>query len=307
MILMTFLFILGFVFLVKGADYLIDGSTVLAKRFHVSNIVIGLTIVSIGTSAPELVVNIISGIKGYGEIALGNIFGSNIANIILVLGIGAMMRTLVVHYKKVRVDLLVLLGAIGALFLAAMNCHQIIWQEGLLLLLFFIAYLFFTFKQRKEIYKEKIHARQLWLATIMFFIGILMLYFGGRWVVEGVVVYAKIFSISQGLIALTVVALGTSLPELAVTIISIMKNNYEIAVGNAIGSNIFNILWVIGFGSLLAPINFDPKFYLEFVILLATTLLLLIFLKWRGKLTRGQGVLFLIAYFSYLVYIFYRN
>lgn len=307
MLVPTLLFVLGFVFLVKGADLLIDGATVIAKRFSIPNIVIGLTIVSIGTSAPELVVNIISGVKGYSEIALGNIFGSNIANILLVLGIGALLRPLVIHYKKIRFDLLVSALAVLAMLFFAYTDYRIVLWEGLCLLILFILYLYITFKRRKEIYEEDIHPMKIWAAAASLLAGIIMLYLGGKWVVDGVVFIADQIFLSKTFIALTVVALGTSLPELTVTIISIKRNNYELAIGNAIGSNIFNILWVIGFGSMLAPITFYQKFYVEICFLLTMTLVLFIFIKYKEKIARWQGALFLLSYITYITYIFFRN
>ncbi|MBU0581010.1 MAG: calcium/sodium antiporter [Candidatus Margulisbacteria bacterium] len=307
MIITALLFILGFVFLVKGADFLIEGATVLARKFSIPNIVIGLTIVSIGTSAPELVVNIISGMGGHSEIAFGNIFGSNIANILLVLGIGALIRPLLIEYKKVRMDILISALAIGVLLFFVFNDFKLARLEGGVLLLLFCGYIFLSFKARKEVYAEEFHLPKIWGAIILFILGIIMLYLGGKWVVDGVVIFAKHLFFSKEFIALTVVALGTSLPELTVTIISIMKNNYEVAIGNAVGSNIFNILWILGFGATLSPLIFYAKFYFEIIILIATTLLLFFFLKRKNIITRWQGGIFLVSYFAYVVYIFYRN
>ncbi|MFC1517862.1 calcium/sodium antiporter [Candidatus Margulisiibacteriota bacterium] len=307
MIAAILIFILGFVFLVKGADYLIDGATVLAHRFNIPNIVIGLTIVSIGTSAPELVVNIISGLKGHSEIALGNVFGSNIANILLVLGIGVMLRTLQLNYKHIRSDLFFLLASTLLLVRFVFDDQVIAWYEGSIFLVMFIIYLFYSFKIRKDVFTEEEHKIKPFTAIGLFLLGMIMLFLGGRWVVQGVVVFSHMLMLSQALIALTAVALGTSLPELTVTIISIMRNKYEIAIGNAVGSNIFNILWVLGFGAILRPLIFLPKFYLEISLLFISTILLLIFLKWREKITRMQGIIFLGTYFLYLIFIFYRN
>jgi cation:H+ antiporter len=306
MFLISLLFVIGFVSLVKGADYLIEGACALAKRVHIPNVVIGLTIVSIGTSAPELVVNIISSLKGESSIALGNVFGSNIANILLVLGIGALLKTIKLDYAKIRFDLL--FSALGyLLFLFFIYNGTLARLEGSALLLFFTVYLFLTFKNRKEKPEDMIHELTVLRSVIFFISGMIMLYLGGKWVIDGVVYFAGYFNVSSSLLALTIVALGTSLPELTVTIIAISKNKFDIAVGNAIGSNIFNLLLVLGTSSLISPLKFDPIFFFELFTITTATAFLFIFIRMKHKLNSYQGIFFLITYITYLAFIFARH
>ena len=258
-----FLFFIGFVFLIKGADLLVDGAGSLAKRLGVSDLIIGLTIVSFGTSAPELTVNIIASLKGASDVGIGNIIGSNIANILLILGVAAMIYPLKIKreltWKEIPLNFL----AVFVLFLLANDVlldgepFSILSRiDGLVLMSFFAIFLYYTaqlaFTEKTGI--EKGPSRPLWLSLVMVLVGAIGLAYGGQWVVDGATTIARLLGLSESFIGLTIVAIGTSLPELATSAIAAYKHNTDIAVGNVVGSNIFNIFWVLGLSAVIRPL-----------------------------------------------------
>lgn len=313
------LFIIGIFLLIKGADYLVAGSSSLAKRLGVPSLVIGLTIVAFGTSMPELVVNVIAAIKGSGDIAFGNVIGSNIANILLILGITAIIIPLSFQrstfYKEIPFSFLatlIVLIFVNTQFLDGLNLTKIFRFEGLILLSFFAIFLYYVAslskKKNSEFSEEKIKDRSLFLIIVMILGGLVALYFGGKWVVNGAVALATLFGLSEYFISLTIVAVGTSLPELVTSIVAALKKNADIAVGNIIGSNIFNIFWILGLSSLITPITIPQNAIFDVLILLITTLVLafFVFVDKRYKLTRWEGIIMVLMYIAYVIYLIIR-
>ncbi len=311
------LFIIGFFILIKGASLLVDGSASIAKRFKISNIVIGLTIVAFGTSTPEFIVNIFASAKGNTEIAIGNILGSNIANILLILGISAIIYPLAT--KKNTVWKEIPLGLLAAILLGVlvndMRIDNGVFSgltriDGMVLLAFFIVFLYYTFGIAKVVEENTIEGDDIkelsYLKSIIFIIGgLLGLVFGGKWIVDGAVKIAELFHVSQSLIGLTVVAIGTSLPELATSVIAAYKKQTDIAIGNVVGSNIFNIFWVLGFSALIRPLPFSKNNDLDIImtIFASALLFLLMFFGKRYIIERWQGILMVTIYIAYLIYL----
>lgn len=309
--------IVGFVFVIKGADLLVEGAGTLAKKLSVSDLVIGLTVVAFGTSLPELAVNIFASINGNTDIAIGNILGSNIANILLILGISGMIYPLVVTkgtvWKEIPLSLLaaVLLGILANdIFIDRAEKSTLSRIDGLVLLSFFIIFLYYSFSISKRIegqetlLPEKKHSiKQI---SYMILTGLLALVFGGKFVVDGAVELATALAISQSAIGLTIVAVGTSLPELATSAVAAYKKNSEIALGNVVGSNIFNIFFILGISSLINPLGFGAKSNLDIGILILSNIILFIFMFTgkRHKLDRWEAGLFLVIYAVYICSIF---
>ncbi len=313
-----FLFLIGFVFLIKGADLLVDGSSTIAKRFGVSDLIIGLTIVSFGTSAPELMVNILAALRGAGDIAVGSIVGSNISNIFLILGVSAMIMPLAVKRQTTWKEIPLNLLAAVVLFLVAndvlidgSDASILTRIDGFVMICFFLVFIYYTFhlarSEKNDI--EKAPKRALWLSLVMTLIGIVGLALGGKWVVDSAQTIATSLGLSEALIGLTVVALGTSLPELATSAVAAYKGNTDIAVGNVVGSNIFNIFWVLGLSSVIRPIEFSDKINADILIYVVATILLFLFSFTGGhhKITRKEGFQFLIAYVAYMVFLVLRG
>ncbi|MDZ7613232.1 MAG: calcium/sodium antiporter [Flavobacteriaceae bacterium] len=255
------LFVVGFVILIKGADLLVDGAASVAKKFNISSIVIGLTIVAFGTSAPEFVVNIFASAKGNSEIAIGNILGSNLANIFLILGVAAVITPIVAKentaWKEIPLSLLaaIILGVLANdAFIDGGTFSGLTRIDGIVLFAFFIIFMHYTFGISEVTGdEENIDIKLLSNAKAALFIllGLAGLIVGGKWIVDGAVNIAEMFGLSQSLIGLTVVAVGTSLPELATSAIAAFKKQSDIAIGNVIGSNIFNTFWILGASAVI--------------------------------------------------------
>ena len=316
------LFVIGIILLLKGADYLVDGASALAKKLRVPTLVIGLTIVAFGTSMPELVVNIIAALKGSGDIAFGNIVGSNIFNILLILGVASVMRNLKVQHsttwKEIPFSLLavvVLFVFAGKLFLDKLNIHSILRVEGIILVLFFIIFLYYVFelarRNKNKLEDNKLEIKKLshWKIWLYILGGLVALYFGGKWTVDGAVSLARLIGISEYLISLTIVAGGTSLPELVTSVIAARKGDADLAIGNIVGSNIFNIFWILGVSAIITPIILPAFAIADLVVLLGTTLLLFLFMfiGKKHELERWQGVIFILLYVAYVYYLIIRG
>ncbi len=315
------LFVIGIILLLKGADYLVGGSSSLAKKFGIPTLVIGLTIVAFGTSMPELVVNVIAALKGNSAIAFGNIVGSNIANILLILGITAIIVPIKVQHsttwKEIPFSLLaatVMLILSSAFYLDNITKNILSKSDGLILLMFFAIFLYYIFgltrKGKDEPKNKDIQIEKLSTLKISVYIigGLIALYFGGNWTVEGAIAIARLFGMSEYFISLTIIAIGTSLPELVTSIIATKKGDPDLAVGNAIGSNIFNIFWVLGISTLITPILI-PKFaIIDLGVLLLANIGLFIFMfsGVKYKLDRWEGVLFVLMYVAYIIYLIIR-
>jgi len=317
-----FLFVVGFVVLIKGADLLVEGASAIGKRFRISDIVIGLTIVSFGTSLPELLVNLVASFGGNSQLALGNIFGSNVANILLILGISAIICPLPItrntYFSEIPFSLVATL-LVG--FLANANLFQEHLQlglalsrfDGFLLLFFFslfLGYVYIVSKQKSSVHEiEVVVEMPMKRSVIYILIGIVGLYFGGGWVVEGAVVMATEFGLSESLVGLTIVAIGTSLPELVTSIVAALKKNTDIAVGNAIGSNVFNLLWILGLSAVIKPLDFHVINNVDILMVIASSTLLILAVAIGKKpiISRWEGGYFVIAYIIYIVFLINRG
>lgn len=312
--------ILGFILLIKGADLLVSGASSIARRYGVSNIVIGLTIVAFGTSLPELVINLVSGSTGNSEIAIGNVLGSNIANVLLILGVSAMICPLVVHKNTVWKELpLSVLASIVLLVLVndawfGYNFNELSSGDGVILLTFFVIFLYYTFglakKGKTDVINtdEDIKEMVIWKAILFIIIGIAGLALGGNWTVESAVDIATEIGLSEAVIGLTIVAIGTSLPELATSAIAATKKQTDIAIGNVVGSNIFNIFWILGLSSVVSPIPFNTKSNIDLLLVVLSSGLLFsfLFIGKKHHLQKWQGLMFVVIYVSYLAVLVMR-
>jgi cation:H+ antiporter len=313
--LVYFLFAVGFVLLIKGADWLIEGAADIARKFRIPEIVIGLTVVAFGTSAPELAVNIIASVKGNNGLAIGNIVGSNIANILLILGLSAMIREL--RVKSATVWREIPFSLFAALILGYMvndsmsgnsNVDIVSRADGLVLIALFGLFLFYTIRLGKNNLTDEVpdsDARPMWKSIGMLLVGLAGLVLGGQWIVEGAVSLARLFGYSESFIGFTIVAVGTSLPELATGVVAVRKGNTDLAIGNVIGSNIFNIFWVLGLSATISPMDFNPEdnFSIFTNIACSAVLFGLLFIGKRHALEKWQGGLLLLAYMAYISYL----
>jgi cation:H+ antiporter len=321
----------GLGILVKGADWLVDGASSLAKRLGISDLAIGLTVVAFGTSMPELVVNITSSFSGATEIAIGNIIGSNTANILLILGVSSMMTSISVQTSTVwkeipfalLASLVVCIMANDALFDGA-SSSVITRSEGIVLIAFFAIFLWYISGMAKTetgAVGETVHVRGVYTSCGSVLAGLALLIGGGKLTVSGAVIVAQAIGVSESLIGLTIVAVGTSLPELATSVVAARKGNADIAVGNIVGSNIFNIFWILGVSAVIAPLHFAPGMNVDLLVTVAATVLLffvahsghlhhrLLFWRQRGyhALRRLDGAIMLIAYIAYVASLVWRG
>ena len=313
MIVPILLVIIGFVCLIFGANWLVDGASALAKKYKVSDLAIGLTIVAFGTSAPELVVNIIGSMNGYSDIVLGNIVGSNNFNLFFILGISGLILPITVQsstaWKEIPISLLV--AIILLFFINDFNFSEPSYLsrlDSLIILMMFVLFLYYVFRQMKN--DPNIQAGFTQKSTLkiwgLILIGLSGLVVGGQFVVVNSVKIANSLGVSEKIIGLTIVAAGTSLPELVTSIVAATKRNSDIAIGNVIGSNIFNILFILSISGLIMPIEYNPKFNLDLYILIGGTIFLLTAMLTgkRKRLDRWEaGILlgFYILYTTYLV------
>lgn len=311
------LFIIGFGFLIKGADLLVDGASSIAKRFNISNLVIGLTIVAFGTSAPEFIVNIFASLKGNSDIAIGNILGSNIANILLILGVSAIIYPITAKkntvLKEIPLSLLaaVALGVVANdVLLDGGSFSAITRTDGLILLLFFIIFLYYTFGIAKTAVDEDLGDQEIklmknWQAVLFIVLGLIGLTLGGQWIVNGAIKIASNLGVSQSLIGLTIVAIGTSLPELATSAMAACKKQSDIAIGNVVGSNIFNIFWILGASAIIHPLPFNISANRDIAMTILASLLLfsIMFIGKKRVIERWQGAVMLSLYLGYLVFL----
>lgn len=306
----------GFVLLVKGADWLISGASALGKKFNIPDLAIGLTIVAFGTSAPELVVNALAAFADKPFLVFGNVIGSNNINLFVILGITGLITPLAVKSSTAWREIPISFGAIVVLFLLAndFSRENLSWLsriDGLLLMALFAGFLFYVYKQLKtdEIVAE-IQVKHLSNMKIMLLIlvGIGGLIGGGKMVMTGAVEIARILGVSEKIIGLTIVALGTSLPELTTSVVAALRKNIDIAVGNIIGSNVFNIFLILSVSSLIRPISYDASFNTDLYLLAGGTFFLFIamFTGGRKKLDRWEALILLLAYVVY-TYFLIRN
>lgn len=308
MLLNSIFLVAGLVILVYGANFLVDGGAALARRLNISNIVIGLTVVAFGTSTPELVVNIVSSIEGSSALAIGNVLGSNIFNILAILGITALFVPLGIKKTTTWVEIpLVVLSSIFILLIADNSQGNLITRvEGFALLCFFAVFITYTLilSKRKNVITEEITIKPFSAgkSTLFILLGLAGLIGGGRLLVTGAVSIAEGIGISERIIGLTIVSIGTSLPELATSIIAARKGNADIAIGNVVGSNIFNSFLILGTSAVIHPLQSGPDGMMDLIVNSFASILLFLFI-FTGKgrqINRWEGMIFLILYIGYL-------
>ncbi len=314
------LLILGLVILLVGGDIFVKGAASIAKRFGISPIVIGLTIVAFGTSAPELVINLFSAAQGASDIAFGNVLGSNISNILLVLGVASIIRPLAVKkgttWKEIPFSALI----IFVLFLLTNdvmfgnNGQNILTRgDGLVLMSYFLIFMYYTYGLTKvEGEKDDVETYKFSTSSVFILGGIICLTLGGKLMVDNAIILAKIAGLSELLIGLTITAVGTSLPELVISAIAAYKGHVDIAIGNVVGSNIFNVLWVLGLTPVVSPMTVTGEINTDIFIAGIASVLLFIFMFTGGKrrhyeLRRWQGILFILLYIAYTTFIVVRG
>jgi len=312
MVISILLIVAGFLGLIFGANWLVDGASALAKKYHIPDLVIGLTIVAFGTSAPELVVNSVASFDGLSDIVLANVIGSNNFNLFLILGIAGLIYPITVQsstaWREIPISLIITIALFGLAtdFFIRQNA-EISRFDGIILLLSFVFFLYYIFKQMKmekiEVvpYIQKSNTKILSLMAI----GFSGLIIGGKLVVDNSIGIATDLGISQKIIGLTIIAAGTSLPELITSIIAALKKNSDIAIGNVIGSNIFNILLILGISSLINPIEYNQIFNQDFIILIGGTVFLIIAMVTgkRKKIDRWEALLLVGFYLIYTTYL----
>ena len=311
------LFVAGFVLLLGGAHYLVVGSASLAQRLGVSQLVIGLTVVALGTSAPELAVSVLSSIRDANDLALGNIIGSNIANTLMIIGAAALMMPLALQRATRNVEIPM---CIGVSVLLAFLCndrlflgadHSVLGRiDGLVLVAAFGAFCWYIYRASLVPFaEEEIRPLRPLTAILMVLGGILGLGLGGHWLVEGAVATALALGVSEALIGLTIVSVGTSLPELATSVVAARKSSADMAIGNVIGSNLINVLWILGLASLIDPIDFNETLNADLAFLFCVSVILaLIALRSRySRISRPAGGLLLALYAGYLVFLVWRE
>lgn len=306
---MMYLFlIIGFILLIKGADYFVEGSSSIAKLLKVPSVVIGLTIVAFGTSAPEVAVSVTAGVSGNSEMALSNVLGSNLFNLLMVVGICAIFRPFSVDKSILKRDYPICILATILLFLFAYDLN-IARIEGFILLIIFFLYLYLVIKsvwKNRNTHQEE-RSKISPIVSILYIIGgLIAIVLGGDLVVDNASSIAKTFGLSQTLIGLTIVAIGTSLPELVTSIVAAKKGESGLALGNVIGSNLFNILFILGLSSVLTPIIVTAQVIIDIILLIVGTILVFLCCKLDGKVTRLEGILCVIAYFAYMILIIIR-
>lgn len=313
-------FVIGFIVLIKGAGFLVEGSTSIARNLKISYLVIGLTVVAFGTSSPELFVNIIASVKGNPAIAIGNVIGSNIANIFLILGVSSIIFPLSLPkgtvWKEIPLSLLagLLLGVlINDQLINKSRISALTRIDGLVFISLFIIFIYYSFSIAKNIegMSEHIPTKQYGLikSSLLVITGFVGLGLGAKWIVDGAIHIALTMGISQSLVGLTLVAVSTSLPELATSVVAACKRHTEIAVGNVVGSNIFNIFFVLGISSIVKPLPIQAKNNVDISVLILANLLLFVtmFTGKKHLLDRWEGILFIILYVSYIAFIIVRG
>jgi len=297
--------VVGFVMLIKGADWFVDGAAGIAARFGIPQLVIGLTIVAMGTSAPEAAVSINAALADNAGITIGNVLGSNIMNILVILGTTAVITAIAVQKSTVQYELPFMLIITGVLMWMGFTGGEIVLWEGVLLWALFLVYMAYLFVMAKNGKSDTENAspKPLWQQILMLIIGMLLIVFGSDFTVDSASAIAVVLGMDDRLIGLTIVAFGTSLPELVTSVTAAKKGNADIAIGNVVGSNIFNILFVVGTTALITPVAFKIGFLIDSVVAILAGVLLWVGVFKNMKLKRPVGVVMLLGYAVYFVYL----
>lgn len=315
MILTILLLLTGFVVLIKGADFLVNGASSIAKKMGISSIAIGLTVVAFGTSTPELIVSLLSAMDGKVDASFGNVIGSNNFNLMFILGISGIIYPLIVQRNTVKYEIPISIIALMVLYLLVndvllwqANSNRLSRTDSLILLIFFILFMLYIYRTMKldTEYEEtsvKIYATPV--AVLLTIIGLAMLVAGGKLVVDNAVAIARHFGLSEKIIGLTILAAGTSLPELATSAVAAYKKNTDIAIGNVIGSNIFNIFFILGVTGIIQPMNFNTALNFDMYVLGISSLVLMIFMFTLNtrKLDRWEALILLSGYMVYTIFL----
>jgi cation:H+ antiporter len=320
--LWTIVFLLvGFIVLIKGADFLVNGSSSLAKKMNVSNLAIGLTVVAFGTSTPELIVSTLAALDGKNDASFGNVIGSNNFNLMFILGIAGLIYPLTVQRSTVKYE--VPLSILAAIVLFVLVNDNMLWGsavsspavggvlsrlDAFILLLFFggfMLYIVRTMKSNSDLDQDEVKTYATWLSIVYVIAGLAMLIGGGKLVVDNAIEIAKHFEVSDKLIGLTILAAGTSLPELVTSCVAAYRKNTDIAIGNVIGSNIFNIFFILSITGLISPMEYSAAMNFDLYILMASTIILMIFMFTINtrKLDRWEAAILLLGYITYTLYL----
>ncbi len=298
------LLVLGFFMLVKGADYFVDGAAGIATKFGIPQLVVGLTIVAMGTSAPEAAVSITGALNGAADISIGNVVGSNILNILIILGITGVITTVAVQKSTLMIEMPFMMAITVLLVVLGMSGNELTFVEGIIFWVCFIAYLVYLyFLAKKGTEEEATEDRPVWKLLLFVIAGGVVVVLGANISVDAATAIATAIGISEKFIGLTIVALGTSLPELVASVTAARKGNADIAIGNIVGSNIFNILFVLGTSALITPVPYQPTFLVDGLIALAAGVLLWVATIRKRELNRPWGIIMLICYAAYFVYL----
>lgn len=308
--------ILGFLLLIKGADFFVDGSSSIAKKFKIPPMVIGLTLVAFGTSAPELAVSIDAALALSNGLVFGNVIGSNIANTLLILGLSAAITPISISKKTIFKEMPFLIVSTIAMAVMAMdklidNSRNLLSRvDGMILLLLFAIYFFSMIEMivnNKEKDSEEVESMPLLKSSVLTVFGLIAIVIGADLTVTSAVSIAALFGLSETLIGLTVVAVGTSLPELITSVVAAKKGENDIAIGNIIGSNVFNILLVLGVSAIINPIIISSRNYIDLVILIIATVTTMLIMFTGSKISKWEGRLMYLAYFGYIAYLVLRT
>jgi cation:H+ antiporter len=315
--------IIGFILLIKGADFFVDSASAIARKFHISPLIVGLTIVAMGTSAPEAVVSIIAAIDGNGDMVIGNVVGSNIVNTTLLLGVTVVVAPVLMDYDTVNKDTVISFFTAVALFIlaggwwTAAGMNTVGRLDGILILVLFALFLVYVFMKtlrsreatmdKEAAMEDTGDSKPWWQLIIILVLGLAAIIWGGDLVVNSATEIALALGMSQALVGLTIVALGTSLPELVTSVAAAMKGQASMAVGNLIGSNIFNILMVTGLSATIVPLSVAPSLMIDIIILIVISILVFILGHTGYKISRTEGILLIVVYVIYLIYIIIRG
>ncbi len=320
MFISVILILIGFVLLIKGADFLVDGSSSIAKKFHIPEIIIGLTIISIGTSMPELFVSITSALDGHSDMAIGNVIGSNICNLLLILGVSTIIQSISFKRETRLIEIPICL-AVTIVFALICNMGQDVTRvDAIILMILFVLFIIYTivmaFKgekfdkekdEKENVTKEE--SKNSTLKDIIYIIlGIIALKFGGDLTVNNAVNIAEHFNLSEKIISITILAIGTSLPELVTSVSAAIKGKSDIAIGNILGSNIFNMLLIIGSTAVIRPMYYNLSYNTDLIILALATIVLALFpiIPPKNKMTRMNGLIYFILYIGYMIISFVK-
>ncbi|MGN0324458.1 MAG: calcium/sodium antiporter [Oliverpabstia sp.] len=304
-LLQLLLLAVGFVMLVKGADAFVEGAAGIAEKFGIPQLVIGLTIVAMGTSAPEAAVSITAALKGNAAITIGNVVGSNILNVLVILGITSVIVSVAVARSTVRIEIPYMLVITLLLLVLGFSGNKIVFWEGVILwaaFLLYLGYLFYMAKKNRQV-EEETEKKPLWKLLLYTVLGLVFVVWGSDVTVDAATAIAKAVGMSERFIGLTIVALGTSLPELFTSVSAALKGKADIAIGNIVGSNIFNILFVVGTTALITPVVFESGFVIDTLIAGGAGVLLWLCVCREHKLKRMGGVMMLVGYAAYFCYL----